>query len=627
MDFNIEVHFFCVILWRFLVKLLPMGKKPRNIKNALRKVVRWLMKPVQEEFNFFLWVWLVGCSMTLGYLVGCAYMEENDLGAAFRGLALGTAVSYVLTVIVHACRRKWLRIAVKTLIYFALLTLEAVYVFIQLNFDMSLGPRVLILLAETTSGEAREFVNAYFLSSKSLWTYAIVLAIIVLAVLGEKKRHWFSRLAHKKVMRWVLTILILPLVMWGIGLSYNYVKLARCQHSKELNEWVRGFGIDALDHLSTTYYSLCYLGVSDADLKQAVSVAQAVASSPVSVAEPDSLNVVFVLGESYIKSHSALYGYEHNTTPWMIAERDRGNLVVFTDIVTPYNATSTVQKNVFALNDKHGGEMWYEKPIFPTVFRHAGYKVYFWDNQRNYSKTEMFTITVNSFIYNDIIAGLSYDETSNNAITIDGNLLHDFKKNSRVEPGKLNLYIFHLMGQHVHPVGRYPKKCGFDVFTADSVHRTDSYLTAKKREYIAQYDNATRYNDAVMKSIFDMWREKNTVVVYLSDHGDEAYDWRDHIGRGNVTGPDARLFHSDNDVPMVVWCSDTYIARHPQLVQQLRTVATCAGMTQDVGFMLLRLAGIKTPYYQPQRDISNPQYQPQPRIVYDKYDYDEVVKE
>ena len=166
--------------------------------------------------------------------------------------------------------------------------------------------------------------------------------------------------------------------------------------------------------------------------------------------DPDSLNVVMIImGESYIKSHSSLYGYELTTTPMLNAERDKGNLVVFTDIVTPFNATSQVEKNFFSLNDFSSGEMWYEKPIFPTVFKHAGFKVYFWDNQRNYATHELFTITVNSFIYNDTIASLSYDETSSVGLLYDYNLLTNFEQKSKVRPGKYNLYIFHLLGQHV----------------------------------------------------------------------------------------------------------------------------------------------------------------------------------
>ena len=49
------------------------------------------------------------------------------------------------------------------------------------------------------------------------------------------------------------------------------------------------------------------------------------------------------------------------------------------------------------------------------------------------------------------------------------------------------------------------------------------------------------------------------------------------------------------------------------------------GMVVDASHLLLRLAGIKTPYYVPQLDISNPDYRQKPRIVFDKYDYDKII--
>ena len=594
------------------------------IVKPLRHVVGWLLRPLREEFNFFVAVWLINSSVTIGFLAGCFVFDDNDPWHGVCCLTLGTAVAWVLTAVLHLLRKRWSRIAYKVLCYSVLVALEVMYVFLMLNFDMPLGPRVLVLLAETNNKEASEFVGTYFLASKSIWAYVIDVVIIAALALVEWKRRWFNRLASLKTVKWLLAVLVLPLVLWGAVLFTNYVKLARCHHSKELNQWVRDFGIDALDHLSTCYYSLCYLSVSDADIAQAVAVARAVESSPVTLLETDSLNVVMVLGESYIKSHAALYGYQLNTTPFLNAERERGNLVVFSDMVTPYNATSQVQKNFFSLNDMSVGEMWYEKPTFATVFRHAGYRVYFWDNQRNYAKTEMFTITVNAFIYNDVIAGLSYDETSSVGLLFDGSLVDNFKRKSQVTPAKNNLYIFHLMGQHVHPVGRYPKK-KFDVFNADSVKLKAPYLDKAKRTYIAQYDNATLYNDAVLKSIFDLWRDKNTVVVYFADHGDEAYDYRDHCGRGNVTVPDAHLLHCQNDVPFMVWCSDRYIDTHPELYKQLKASVSRPGMVTDAGNLLLRLAGITTPYYIAGRDISSPHYKPQRRIVFDKYDYDLIV--
>lgn len=599
----------------------------RKTINKLRSIGSFLMQPVLREFNFFLAVWLINISATLVYLVQCCFLPNHSFWVALRCLALGTFIAYLLALFLHMLRPRWARITFKTLCYTVMLTLEVVYVFIALNFDMTLEPRVLILLAETNTKETSEFLNTYFLSVMSQWSYVIDVAIIAAVAVLEWKKKRVNTFALAKTPKIIITALVLPLALYGAFLSHNYVKLANCEHSKQLNHWEQDFSVKAFDHITSTYYSLCYIDVSDADIAQAVKVTQAVAATPVSVSEPDSINVVMVLGESYIKSHCALYGYEHNTTPHMIAEREKGNLIVFTDMIAPYNNTYQVQKNFFSLNDMSKGEMWYEKPIFPTIFKHAGYKVFFWDNQRNYANKEMFTITVNAFLYNDVIDSLSYDETSSGEMMIDGNLLTHFINNSKVPPGKHNLYIFHLMGQHVHPSGRYPDGEGYDVFSADSVKRNDKYLDHEKRVYIAAYDNATYYNDAVMKRIFDQWRNKNTVVLYFPDHGDEAYDYRDHRGRHMVTNPTPQLLHCQNDVPFMVWCSDYFISHHRQLYEQLVAASTRPGMIQDAKHLLLRLAGINTPYYLPQHDISSPYYKPQPRIVYDKYDYDKIVRQ
>ena len=585
-----------------------MQKVFRYIKQIARKV----MKPVFEELNFFLLVFFISSSVTIGYLVGCAFIEGNDVWHGLRCLALSSFVSYVLTLVLHLMPTRALRISFKTIVYIVLITLQAVYTFLQLNFEMPLGPRILILLAETNEKEASEFVSTYFLNAKSIASYGIITAIIVIAILMEWKRKAINSLSRRKVLKWILAVVMLPLITYGAYYSHTYVTLAQCNRSKELNKWLRDNGVDALDHFSISYYSICYVKVSKADIASAVKVAKSVAKAHITNIEPDSLNVVFVMGESYIKRHCALYGYKHNTTPNLIAERNRGNLIVFDDIITPYNATSSVQKNVFSLNDKSADELWYEKPMLPTVMRRAGYKVYFWDNQRNYLKSQMFSITVNSYIYNKM--------------TYDGNLIADFKNNSKVPRGKYNFYMFHLIGQHVDPALRYPKDDPkYRIFTADSITQKADYLTPKKREYIAHYDNATYYNDEIMKRIFDMWRNENTVVIYFSDHGDEAYDYRDQVGRSNASPEEANFFHCDNDIPFMVWCSDTYINRHQDLVKELRQATSRPGMVHDVGFLILRLAGVQCPYYLPKRDISSSSYEPYERIVYDKYDYDKVV--
>lgn len=60
---------------------------------------------------------------------------------------------------------------------------------------------------------------------------------------------------------------------------------------------------------------------------------------------------------------------------------------------------------------------------------------------------------------------------------------------------------------------------------------TNRISPRKKKKEIADYDNATRYNDYVLMQIINRFRNQNTVLLYFSDHGEEVYDYRDHKGR------------------------------------------------------------------------------------------------
>lgn len=70
-------------------------------------------------------------------------------------------------------------------------------------------------------------------------------------------------------------------------------------------------------------------------------------------------NIVLVIGESYNKHHSQLYGYNKPTTPFQKELAEQGSLVPFTDVVAPWNLTSFVFKHVLSLHAVgDSGEWW-----------------------------------------------------------------------------------------------------------------------------------------------------------------------------------------------------------------------------------------------------------------------------
>ena len=94
-----------------------------------------------------------------------------------------------------------------------------------------------------------------------------------------------------------------------------------------------------------------------------------------------SPNIVLIIGESYSRSHCQLYGYDVKDTPRQRRLERRGLLTKFDDVVSCWNLTSFVFKNVLSMHVVGEKGEWCDYPLFPELFRKAGYKVTFLTNQ------------------------------------------------------------------------------------------------------------------------------------------------------------------------------------------------------------------------------------------------------
>ena len=56
------------------------------------------------------------------------------------------------------------------------------------------------------------------------------------------------------------------------------------------------------------------------EIEKSLSVTLNLEDTPI-ITKDDSLNIIFVVGESYIKSHAGIYGYPLPTTPNMVNEQ------------------------------------------------------------------------------------------------------------------------------------------------------------------------------------------------------------------------------------------------------------------------------------------------------------------
>lgn len=575
-----------------------------KIKNTK---IDWLTRSLFTEYPFFLFTAAMLWQNTL-----FALSEWSFLGVT-QYTFLTLFYSYILTVVVYLCHAKWF----KVLMYAINILICFVNVYLRFRLSSNISPNVLQLALETNIQEATEFMDNYVWNTSTLWLLGLLLVTVMVIFFAERKRFDFVEIYYLK-WQWKL-LLPIVIILGGSVSFYAFTYMFKCKNVIELEQWIGIHRAKAMDNCSNIIYSFFDIYLCNIEVTTAVESTNMALKTHTICNVKDSLNVVLVVGESYIKWHASLYGYTQNTTPYMQEEYENGNLFVFQDVVSPYNLTSKTLRNVFSTNCNTLGESWSDYPFFSTLFRRAGYEVTFWDNQYDPVSREGFDFSLNSYLHNRTISAMTYSATNHQKQELDGELIDDFIDNDKSDKGHLFFSMFHLMGQHVAYYNRFPHGGRFDYFNADSIQRSDSYINQEKRQLIADYDNATRYNDYVLFSVLQHYRKKNSVVVYFSDHGEEVYDYQDFWGRNWKEPPSYDLLRYQFEVPFIIWCSDTYIKKNPDVIKQLKRAVSKPFMLDNVCHLLFHLGQIQTPYYHYERDILDERYVCPPRIVNDKY--------
>lgn len=590
----------------------------------IHSAAKALLRPLRDQLAFFMLTYAMWTPQDLSIIVR-TIIYRLPVNGYYLSLVccmlMALLFTYIATTIVHLSRSrivKWAMYGITILNY-------ALYIFLKLNVNSCMTPDVLRAIVETSPGEATNFVHTYLTTARGLAAVVAVPLLVVVVVIIDR---WWCRCVRKPRAGRKTTVAVgLVTALTLAAGAYCTTPLVAMLSSDSVDEVesnpIYGNDMWGFDNASTYLYSAHVLKINQRELTRAIDATLAsLQSQPATSAlHTDSLDVVLVIGESYIKRHAAVYGYPLNTTPAMCAERDHGNLVAFTDAISGYNYTSPSMKSMLFCNSQHRGEHWYESPIVFAPFRKAGFEVYMWDNQKTYFSNALFTFALNSMLYDPKMVEACYTAMNMLTFDYDEDLVVDYITGTWFkERSTRTLTVFHLMGQHFDCAKRYPEQLAY--FTADSIQRSEPYIDQAHRERIAQYDNATRYNDRVLGTIFDAYRDRNAVVVYLADHGEEMYDYRDFAGRDEGADKAPMTIKYQNEVPMMVWCSDKYLSNNPTAKASLTQAAGKPFILDDLAQLLLGLAKINTPLYRPELDLLSPGYKPHKRIVYDRQDYD-----
>jgi heptose-I-phosphate ethanolaminephosphotransferase len=330
--------------------------------------------------------------------------------------------------------------------------------------------------------------------------------------------------------------------------------------------------------------------------------------------------IIVVIGESFNKYHSNLYGYGLNTCPKLQDEQQKGNLYVFSNALSPRPSTDYALKYLYSTKSLcNDTSQWSHNPLFPAIFKKAGYDVRLFDNQCTRTKGDINLDYQCSYFFNpDDISKSCFDYRNTDITHYDGTFVA--QNLNHLSNKSWQLVIFHLMGQHLGAEERYPHTSQFNHFNTSNIMRKD--LQKDQCQKIADYDNATLYNDFVLNQIINNYRDKNTILVYFSDHGEQIYDNKFGYGRNFSPNNNSEIIKCLNEIPFMIWCSDKYKKSHIDVVNRIQKSLNNPIMNDDVCYLLFDLAGIHYKGNKPNKSFISNSYIKYHRIINDDYDYD-----
>ena len=601
------------------------------------KWIGYLFAPIEQNGAFFVFMFVLGWLCTQVEIpLHVNGAEPYELSALELFFDL-----YIVCVVLMLFPRK-IRIWVKALLYVLFYGVAIADMYCYVRFESTLTPTMLMLVGETNSQEAGEFLAGYLswdvLTSKVGYILLILLAHILWTLLRRGLCRMRKRLIlpvlNPGVTGFLSTALRCALGIGVVVLMYhaydecwtNKEAIHRLMTKKTIGEVEHQLTLKPKAELYLPIYRLVFSlyanSLTSHQLETLVSVKDEVRVDSCSFRVP---NIVLVIGESYNKHHSQLYGYKMPTTPRQLALAKEGSLIPFTDVVAPWNLTSYVFKQIMSLYTVGDPGDWCDYPLFPEVFRKAGYHVTFITNQFLPEADEaVYDFSGGFFLNHPELSKAQFDTRNTKLFRFDEGVLDEYERLKK-ENTEHNLVILHLMGSHLMYKSRYPQATRKHLRAA-MYDRPD--LSNKQKLILADYDNSVLYNDSIVAEVTRKFADKDALVIYMPDHAEEILNGPPYMyGRMHAANIDYRLAREEFEIPFWIWGSPQYIENHPYGWQAIKEAKDRPMMTDRLAHLLLYLGGISCKYYHDSCNVISPDYDThRPRILKGVTDYDQLKK-
>lgn len=521
-----------------------------KVKSLIIKASKFVAKPITIQPVFFLLLYVLFNVLDI-YSLSVIHFKDPLFHGPWLKIAYGFILCYLLLLPVIVLPSK-MRVVYKVAVMLFAIAFFAIDLYLLYLYDETFNTiciDAIAALLATNPQEATEFVNAYF-------AVDVLVAILFIISLLLALFYYLNRI----VLRWNFKKEFFIFAFMLISLIVSVAQFEKI--------------------IDTNFYYL--ITAEYPDLREYRQNPEIVSG------EQGPEKVVLIIGESFVKTHSSLYGYEKTTNPLLAAMRNDSSLFVYKN-VTSYAMTTipAVKSLITAYTEEMGDSIeWFQCLTLLEVMQKSGYKTSWLSNQskRGFHDNEVGRFSElcdEAFYAGDEYSGrYKYD--------LDEGLFPYLDSCLNRSVGK-HFIVIQLMGSHTHYEKRYPATSG--KFVPGDYDLTHQRLSDKNRQIIAHYDNTVLYNDSIVYEMMNRFSGDDAAVIYLSDHGQDVFESSNDFAGHARFGSEVSAAAARN-IPLMIYTTPLFKEKHGNMQELIEQSVDKPYRSDSIMYTVMDLVGI-----------------------------------
>ncbi len=509
--------------------------------------------------------------------------KNSDLFSFSKGFLGAFLIGFVVYYGCALIPKKRLKYSLEWLFIGSGIIFSVAEIFTLFMFKMPFSKGLIDTLLATNSSETMAFIKSY---KNYLLYYALILIALLIAI---------------KIIRF--RALVPGVIASVLGLSILTIGSVRNIKHLTKNDAILKRSLFSLS-LARGFYS-AYLSLFDR--QQAIKFYSFLNNlylpSDYLSSTGDVKNVVLVIGESASRNFMQLYGYNAPNNPLLSElanerERESNNLFVFSDTISKEGSTSDVFESLLNYSDAETTKPWYHYHNMIDIFKRSHYET-FWLEKQFVDQWSLIQDLVSSRSKNRYYILGNYG-------AYDEELVKFYSKNVQPQLKSKNFIVFHLRGSHKTYSERFPQS--FAKFKPSDLSFSNLHASSDRdKQIVADYVNSLYYNDFVLNGIFNLFKDKDAIVFYLSDHAQDIFESNPTYGH--------RCSKAGLEIPFMIYVSNIFKEKHPEKVKLIKNALNKPFMSDDLIHSLLPLVGIHTKDEIESKNLFSPKFDTQRKRI------------